>query len=149
MTDDPIYPDMPPRFEPGRSDNPIGRRRGPRNRATRAAAALLAEEAEALTRRTVELAMLGDATALRLCVERILPRCRERSVEFALPPIESAADIARAMKAVTSALARGIVTPGEASRIASVIDTFARAIETRDFERRDAAAAGTGSRLNL
>jgi hypothetical protein len=55
-------------------------------------------EAEALTRRAVELALVGDPTALRLCIERILPRCREHTVKFVLPPIESAADIAPAMK---------------------------------------------------
>ncbi len=49
-------------------------------------------------RRAVELALVGDPTALRLCIERILPRCRERTVKFVLPPIESAADIAPAMK---------------------------------------------------
>jgi hypothetical protein len=73
---------------------------------------------------------------MRLCIERILPPCRERSVKFALPPIESAADIAAAMKAVTAALAAGVITPGEAERIAAVVDTFVRAIETSDFERR-------------
>jgi hypothetical protein len=73
---------------------------------------------------------------MRLCVERILPPCRERTVKFVLPPIESAADIAAAMKAVTSALAGGMITPGEAATIAAVVDTFVRAIETSDFERR-------------
>src|SRR5438876_7448205 len=91
--------------EKGRSGNPLGRRVGCRNKTTIAAAALLAGEAEALTRMAVELALIGDPTALRLCLEHILPPCRDRMVKFALPPIESAADIAAAMKAVTSALA--------------------------------------------
>ena len=123
-------------FEKGRSGNSAGRRPGSRNRATLAAMALLAGEAEGLTRRAVELAQAGDPMALRLCIERILPRCRERPVKFALPPIESAADIAAAMKAVTSALAGGDITPGEAGRIAAMVDTFIRAIDTSDFDRR-------------
>ena len=61
---------------------------------------------------------------MRLCLERILPPCRERTVKFVLPPIESAADIAAAMKAVTSALAGGAITPGEAGTIAAVVDAF-------------------------
>ena len=89
-----------------------------------------------MTRLAVELAFAGDPMAMRLCIERILPPCRERSVKFALPPIESAADIAPAMKAVTAALAQGVITPGEAGRIAAVVETFVRAIETSDFERR-------------
>ena len=77
-------------FEKGRSGNPLGRRIGCRNKTTIAAAALLAGEAEALTRKAVELALVADPTAMWLCIERILPPCRERTVKFALPPIESA-----------------------------------------------------------
>jgi Family of unknown function (DUF5681) len=123
-------------FEKGRSGNPAGRPAGSRNKTTAAAAALLQGESEALTRKAVELALGGDPTAMRLCLERILPPSRERAVNFVLPPIESASDIAAAMKAVTSALAAGAITPGEAGRIADVVDTFVRAIETSDFDRR-------------
>jgi hypothetical protein len=90
---------------------------------------MLAGEAEALTRKAVELALVGAPTAMRLCLERILPRCREYMVKFALAPIESALtgqarglkahDVAGAMKAVTSALAGGMITPGEAATIAA------------------------------
>jgi hypothetical protein len=121
-------------FPKGRSGNPVGRRFGSRNKSTMAAQLLLAGEAEALTRKAVELALTGDPTALRLCLERILPR--DRAVAFALPPIRSAADVAGAMGAVTAALSRGIITPGEAEAIARVITTFVRTIETSDFERR-------------
>ena len=62
-------------FEKGRSGNPAGRRVGCRNRTTITAAALLAGEAEALTRKAVEPTLVGDPTALRLCIERILPQC--------------------------------------------------------------------------
>ena len=68
--------------------------------------------------------------ALRLCLDRILPPCRERTIKFDLPSIESGADIAAAMKAVTAALAGGIITPGEAEAIARLVDTFIQAIET-------------------
>jgi hypothetical protein len=149
-------------FERGRSGNPAGRRAGSLNKTTAAAAALLAGESEALTRKAVELALVGDPTAMRLCLERILPACRERAVNFALPPIESAADIAAAMKAVTSALADGAITPGEAATLAAVVDTFVRAIETSDFDRRlqlveddfasrarAEASAGPGMRFNF
>ena len=123
-------------FQKGRSGNSAGRRPGSRNKATLAAAKLLAGEAEGLTRKAVEAAFAGDPMALRLCVERLLPVCRERAVKFKLPPIESPADIAAAMKAVTAALAAGVITPGEAGRITAMVDTFIRAIDTSDFDRR-------------
>ena len=125
-------------FEKGRSGNPAGRRRGSRNRATLAAAVPLEGESEALTRKAVELALAGDPVALRLCIERILPVCRERAVRLALPAIEGASDVSAAANAVTSALARGALTPGEAERIAIVVETFARAIDTT--KRREFAA---------
>src|SRR2546429_4762830 len=77
-------------FAKGPSNRPPGRRAGSRNKKTLAAAVLLEGEAEGLTRRAVELAFAGDPTAMRLCIERILPPCRERMVRFPLPPIESA-----------------------------------------------------------
>jgi Family of unknown function (DUF5681) len=77
-------------FEKGRSGNPAGRQTGSLNKATLAAAVFLAGESEALTRRAVEFALAGDPAAMRLCLKRILPPCRERTVKFALPPIESA-----------------------------------------------------------
>jgi hypothetical protein len=112
-------------FEKGRSGNPGGRRRGSRNKATLAAAALLAGESEALPRKAVEMALGGEA--MRLCMERVLPPCRERTVKFSLPPIEAARtgkscgpsphDVSLAMDAVTSALARGEITPGEVALV--------------------------------
>jgi hypothetical protein len=124
------------RWSATRSGHPAGRRAGSRNKKTLAAAARLEGEAEALTRKAVEMALAGDPTAMRLCIERLLPPCRERAVKFVLPPIKSAVDIAPAMDAVTSALASGTIAPGDAATIAAVVDTFVRAIEASDFERR-------------
>src|SRR6266852_5069719 len=108
-------------FVKGRSGNPGGRRFGSRNKATMAALELLADEAEAPTRKAVEAALAGDPTAMRLCLELILPR--DRAVKFALPPIKSAADVARAMGAVIAALAHGLITPAEGQAIAKVVTT--------------------------
>ncbi len=48
---------------------------------------------------------------MRLCLDRtVAPR---RSVELALPSINSAADILGAIKAVADAVGRGGITPGE------------------------------------
>src|SRR6266516_1008550 len=121
-------------FVKGRSGNPAGRRFGSRNQATMAALELLADEAEALTRKAVEAALAGDPTAMRLCLERILPR--DRAVKFVLPPIKSAADIAGAMGAVTGALADGLITPAEGQAIARMVTTFVETIEVSDFDRR-------------
>src|ERR1043166_3904236 len=69
-------------FRKGRSGKPAGRPPGSRNRATVAAEALLEGEAQALTRKAIELALEGDTTALRLCLERIVPQRKSRTVAF-------------------------------------------------------------------
>ena len=123
-------------FEKGESGNPKGRPAGSRNKATLAAEQVLDSEAAALTRKAVELALGGDALALRLCLDRIIAPRRDRPVELALPAIDNVADLTRAMGAVAAAAARGAVTPGEAAEFAQIVETFVRAIEATDFERR-------------
>lgn len=123
-------------FPKGQSGNPAGRPAGARNRSTLAAARLLDGEAEALTRKAVELALAGDALALKLCLERILPPCRERAVRFALPAIDNAADVAAAMKAVAAAIAAGALTPGEGETMARILAGCLPAIEADDLRRR-------------
>jgi len=124
------------RFRKGRSGNPKGRPPGARNKATEIAEILLDGEAEALTRRAVELALAGEATALRLCLERIIPPRRGRPVQLGLPPVRNAADLGGTMAAITTAAASGAITPGEAAELARVVQIFVRAVETSDFERR-------------
>jgi hypothetical protein len=135
------------RFAKGRSGNPAGRPPGARNEATRTAELLLDGEAAALTQKAVELALGGDPAALRLCLDRIIAPRRGRAVQIDLAPVESAADLGGAMAAITTAAARGIITPDEAAALARVVEIFVRAVETSDFERRlrqleDARAAG-------
>ena len=108
-------------FEKGCSGSPAGRPRGSRNRSTLAAQMLLEGEAEALTRKAVELALGGDPAALRLCLDRVIAPHRERLVAFALPRMREP---------------EGVLAPAEAAELVKVVDTFAKAIEMRDFNSR-------------
>jgi hypothetical protein len=123
-------------FAKGRSGNPSGRPRGRRDKTSRVAEMLLDGEAEALTRKAVELALDGDQAALRLCLDRVVAPRRERPVSFAMPPIKGPADLAGAMGAVAGAAAQGVITPGEAVQFAQMMEAMVRAIQTTDFERR-------------
>ena len=129
----------PWQFQPGRSGNPTGKPKGARNAATIAAETLLDGEAEALARKCVELALAGDTTALRLCLERILPTRKSRAVAFDLPDVNQAADLIPAFAAVVQAMASGTIAPDEAMTVAGVLEMKRKAIETVDIERRLAA----------
>lgn len=124
------------RFVKGHSGNPAGRPAGRRNNATLISEAMFDAEAATLTRTVIDLALDGNATALRLCLQRLLAPRRERPVGFALPPIENAGDIVRAMAAVTSAVADGTLSPADAYALSQTVNTFLRAIDARDVEGR-------------
>jgi Family of unknown function (DUF5681) len=127
------------RFEKGRSGNPAGKPPGARHRATLAAEMLLDGEAQALTRKAIERALAGDVTALRLCLERIVPVRKERPLRLALPSLTNAGDAARAIAAITGAVAAGEVTPGEAADLSALVSSFAKTLETSELEVRIAA----------
>jgi hypothetical protein len=96
-------------FAPGTSGNPAGKKAGTRHKATRAALALLSGEAEGLTRKAVELALAGDVTALRLCIERLVPPCRAAPISLDLPRLQTRADAARVLSFLLAEAGRGEV----------------------------------------
>ena len=123
-------------FEEGQSGNPAGRPKGARNRTTFAMQALLEGEAEALTRKAIEMAQEGDPVALRMCLDRLLPVRKDRHVTFDLPEIETTADMPKASAALLHAVASGEITPSEAADIGRAVEAHARTIEVRDLQER-------------
>jgi Family of unknown function (DUF5681) len=124
------------RFAPGQSGNPAGKLKGTRHRVTLAVEALLEGEADKLTRKAVELALAGDTTALRLCLERIAPPRKDRAVAFALPDLAKTEDAVRAMAALVGAVAAGELTPSEASELGRLVEGFTRAVDTHELQQR-------------
>jgi hypothetical protein len=125
----------PTRGRPFGPGNP-GRPKGARNKATLAAEALLDGEVESITRKAIELAKAGDITAMRLCLDRIVPVRKDRPVAFDLPILEHATDAVRALAAIAKAVADGDLTPMEAAELSKVIDGYVRVIETAELAAR-------------
>jgi hypothetical protein len=129
-------------FGPG---NP-GRPKGSRNRTTMAMEALLDGEAEALTRKAIDMAKQGDMAALRLCMERIVPPRKDRPVRFKMPDLETAEDAVKAVAALVRAVASGDLTPGEAAELSKVVEGFTKAVELHEIQiRLDRIEAGLQS----
>lgn len=123
-------------FEPGRSGNPGGRPKGSRNRSTQALEAILNGESEALTRKAIEMALDGDTVALRMCMDRLMPIRKDRPITFALPEIETAADLTKATQALLEGVANGEITPSEAAELSKLVEAHTKAIETVDLATR-------------
>ena len=134
------------RGKPFQQGNP-GRPKGSRNRATLALEALLDGEAEALTRKAIEMAMGGDNTAMRLVMDRIMPPRKERLVLFTLPKLETAGDAVKATAALVEAVSVGDITPGEAGDLSKLVDGFTKAVELHEIQQRlDRLEAAQGQR---
>jgi len=126
-------------FQPGQSGNPKGKPKGTKNHATRLAEKLFDGETEKLTRKAIELALEGDMTALRLCLERILPPRKSRPVNITLPEVKTAEGVAEAQAAVVQAVADGELTPEEATALTGILEARRKTIETQDHESRISA----------
>src|SRR5208337_2817892 len=124
------------KFESGQSGNPSGRPKGALSKTTLATQALLDGEAEALTRKTVELAKDGNPVALRLCLERLLPPRKDRPINFTLPKIEGTEDLPKVMGAILQAVAQGEITPGEGQTLTTMLGAYRKGLETADIETR-------------
>lgn len=123
-------------FQPGQSGNPAGKPKGTRHRVTMLAELLLDREAETLLRKAIELALGGDTVALRLCLERIMAPRRDRPVQFRLPELVSACDATKAVAAISVAVARGELTPGEAAELSRLIEAYVKVLEATELDQR-------------
>jgi len=129
-------------FKPGQSGNPGGRPPGSLNHATRAAALLLDNEVEGLTRKCIEMGLSGDMAALRLCLERVIPPRRERPVSIKLPSIKGAQDLPKITAAILKAVGSGELDTAQAASLASLVANHGKALEIAELEQRIAVLEG-------
>lgn len=126
------YTDTAGKFASG---NP-GKPRGARHKVTRAVEALLEGQSEQITQAAIDKALEGDATALRLCLERIAPARKDSPVQFDLPSITDASEAAQAAQAVVQAVSEGNVTPLEGAAVMGLVESYRRILETSEHDKR-------------
>ena len=124
------------RFIASNTFGKTGRPKGGRNRATVTVETLLDVEAENLTRKAIELAKDGNITALRLCLERILPVRKDRPVVFELPKIETVEDAVKAQAWLIQAVADGDLRPDQAKIISGLLTEYRDSIKLEDLAVR-------------
>ena len=125
-----------PRFQKGQSGNPGGRAPGSRNKATLLIEQLLGDATKDITEKAIELAKAGDSTALRLCMDRIVPARRDRHIAFTLPKLDKPEDAVAAAAAIVEAVAAAELTPSEAAEMMKLVEGYTRILEAEDHEQR-------------
>ena len=123
-------------FQKGQSGNPAGKPKGAKDKRT-ALRELLQPHAEQLVQKAVKLALDGDTTALRICIDRIIPAAKAKDAPISLEgltgsPTEQA-------QAVVHAMTSGALTPDEANSVMAVLTAQMRVVEVDELEKRIAA----------
>ena len=111
-----------------------GRKPGSKNRATVLTAALVEGDAQEVLGKAVELAKAGNVVMLKFLLGRILPR--ERLIKLDLPRMEFVDDAVEALGRVMGAVSEGRISPSEAAAMATLINSYTRAIDMADVVKR-------------
>ncbi len=122
-------------FKPGVSGNPAGRPRGSRDPRTVILAELLDDDGVKIVRRLIEQAKSGEPWAVRLCIERLLPR-HERRVAVEIPRAVDAASVGDAIASVIELASEGQLTIEEARGFLGLLEQQRKAIETNELAVR-------------
>lgn len=126
----------PWQFQAGQSGNPAGKPKGARHRTTIIMEALLQGQSEALIQKAIQMALDGDASALKICLERLYPTQKDSPVSFLLPELKSSQDASGALATIVADVSAGDLTPIEAQSIAALIETYRKTLETTELETR-------------
>ena len=119
-------------FQPGNPGRPLGSK----NKTTRLVEQLMADDAETVAKKAVELARDGNVNCIELILKRVSPHRNGRPIDFNLPAITSAQDLIPALAAITEGINNGSLTPEEASQLTAIVEKNSNVITTRDLAVR-------------
>ena len=128
------------KFKKGLSGNPAGKAPGTKDKRTELRA-LLQPHASALLQKAVDMALGGDSTALRMCLDRICP-----AMKATADPVTSALQITGTLAeqgaAIFKAATAGEITTDEAAAMMALIQAQCRIFEITELEARLSALEG-------
>lgn len=110
-------------FKPGQSGNISGRPKGRPNKNTQLVK-LLEAHSEALVNKVIDLALSGDPISLRLCIERLIPKVKDKSAAFIMPDL-SAIEVKKMIPEMLNSLAGQEISIPELKGLIDIIYTHA------------------------
>ena len=122
------------KFKKGESGNPNGRPKGIKDK--RVLRQLLNPHAEDLVKKAVELALSGDTTMLRTCLERLVPAYKSESATVFMPALDGAESITEQGQIVLKAIASGDIPVDDALSVLNAINQQAKLEEFGELKER-------------
>ena len=119
-------------FQKGKSGNPGGRPRGAKDKRTELRE-LLKPYAPELIKRLVDEALEGDVSALRICLDKLIPNVRSKDEALNLP---LTGDLSQQGNKIIGALGNGTITPSEGSAVMSILQGQAKLVESDELIER-------------
>lgn len=136
------------RFKKGQSGNPTGKPKGAKDKRTELRALFEPHRAK-LIKKAVAMALAGDTTALRICIDRLVAPVRGNPVNID----NFTGTLSERGERVMEAIAQGSISAEEAAALMSVIQMQARIVESDELEKRlsalEKALAGGGKHGNV
>jgi hypothetical protein len=115
-----------------------GRPQGSRNKKSSAVDGLLAEHADSIVRKCMVMALQGDRTGMRLCMERLSAPLREPHVRLKTRTAQTVEDVKQVLASTIAAVAGGRITPSQGELITRILEVHRRGIESADLKARRA-----------
>lgn len=125
------------KFKAGQSGNPTGRKPGTKNKTTQLAM-LLIPHAENLVNKAVELALSGDVQALKLCLDRLIPRASSQCFQTDINGLEvdKTQSLSTIGRHIINLMLAGKMTPEDAQKFLATLDSHRKLIEHSDLVRK-------------
>jgi len=120
-------------FKPGQSGNPKGRPIGSKDKRSEFRG-LLQSNADKLVKKAVEMALNGDSTAMRLCLERIVPPYKARAENTSIGPLNGS--LTAQGQAIIEKMGNGDISPDETAAMLQALAAQAKITEIDDLEKR-------------
>lgn len=121
-------------WQKGVSGNPAGRKKG-----VELVNQILKPHSEALVLKAKDLALAGDTTALRICIDRIAPPPRTESAPVFIPGMAEATTMSEKAACITNAMGNAQISPDTAAMLLGAMASAIKIIEGDELAARISA----------
>jgi hypothetical protein len=113
-----------------------GRTLGSKNKATLMVEAMLHDATESLMSKVLEMAQKGDASAMKLCIDRLVPVSKDRYMPYNIAALDDINKAPELMLEATNALLRGDIGETQMNSLCNALEQCRKSYEQRDITAR-------------